>query len=55
MKELNVETMVMVQGGGSGAFMCGLGVGIAIAGFAFSGGLSTIALTLCLTGDTRQQ
>ena len=53
MKKLEISQMENLQGGDvRTAFTCGVGVGIAIGGFAASGGLSVLALALCLKGDS---
>ncbi|WP_165571990.1 hypothetical protein [Chryseobacterium vrystaatense] len=53
MKTLNVSQMEVLKGANPGtAFSCGVGVGIAIGGFAATGGLSLLALALCINGDS---
>ena len=53
MKKLNLEQMENLKGSDPRtAFSCGAGVGIAIGGFAVTGGLSLLALALCINGDS---
>lgn len=53
MKKLNFSQMEALKGADPRtAFSCGVGVGVAIGGFAATGGLSLLALALCLSGDS---
>ena len=58
MKNLNLLEMENFRGGDDSitpgmAFACGLGISVAVLGFAVVGPVSLLGLTACIYGDTR--